>query len=85
MSIPGNIDSAAIRFFEEAQWPWSDTHMAFIEPRDPERETANEYRSRSPIQISYEGLRDHHLAGPSSTAGQEEGLRWLRGKLSSSS
>lgn len=85
MTIPGNIDSAAIRLLVEAQWLWSDAHMAFIEPRDPEQETADDYRSRSPIRISYEELRDRHLAGSWSTAGREEGLRWLRGKLSSSS
>jgi hypothetical protein len=59
--------------------------MAFVEARDPERETTEDYRSRSPARISYEELRDEGLAGPASTVEREDGLRWLRGRLCASS
>jgi hypothetical protein len=85
MAIPSNIDSEAIRLLEEADWPWSDTHMAFIEARDPERETTEDYHSRSPDRISYAELRDQGLAGSAPTPEREAGLRWLRGRLSASS
>ena len=48
--------------------------MAFIEPRDPEPETTEDYRRRSPARICYEELQDHGLAGPSLTAVREAGV-----------
>jgi len=85
MSIPSTIASEAIQLLEEADWPWSNIHNAFVESRDPERETTENYLSRSPAQISYEELREHRLAGPASMAEREAGLQWLRRRLSASS
>jgi hypothetical protein len=75
MSIPSNIDPEAMRLIEEADWPWSELGRAFVEARDPERETTENYRSRPPARISYDELRDHGLAGTASRADREEGLR----------
>ena len=85
MSRPTNIDSEAIRILEKANWPWSDATYAFVKSRDPERETTEDYRSRSPGRINYGELHDHHLLGPASTAELEDGLQWLRERLSISS
>ncbi len=84
MTIPSNIDSEALRLLEEADWPWSDAHKAFVKARDPERETTEDYRSRSPDRISDEELRACGLAAPASLGGREAGLRWLRERLSAS-
>ncbi len=83
MSRPSDINSEAIRLLGGADWLWSDAHKAFVESRNPERETTGDYLSRSPALISYEELRDHRLAGPA--AERAAGLRWLRGRLSVSS
>ena len=82
MAIPTNIDPEAARLLEEVDWPWSDTEKAFIEARDPKKETTEEYRSRSSARISYEELRDHGLAGPAPRTEREARLRWLRERLS---
>jgi len=82
MAMPTNIDPEAVRLLEEANWFWSDAEKAFIEARDPEKETTEEYRSRSPTRISYEELRDYGLAGSASGTERETTLRWLRNKLS---
>lgn len=74
MSRPSDINSEAIRLLEEADWPWSDAHKAFVQSWDPERQTTEDYRSRSPARISYEELQDRRLAGPASRAEQKSGL-----------
>ena len=85
MTIPTDIDSEAIRLLEESDWPWSNWDKAFIESRNPERETTEDYRRRSPNRISYAELKDHGLANSSSTEVREAGMIWLRGKLAASS
>jgi hypothetical protein len=85
MAISSNVNSEAILLLEEADWLWSDAHMAFVKARDPERETTEDYRSRSPDRIGYEELQDHGPAGPASTAEREAGLRWLRERIYASS
>jgi hypothetical protein len=80
--MPANIDPAAVRLLEDADWPWSNADHAFIEARNPQKETTEEYRRRSPERISYAELRDHGLAGSTSVTETEVGLRWLRSKLS---
>jgi hypothetical protein len=85
MGIPADIDPEVIRLLEEADWPWSNGEKAFVEARNPEKETTEEYRKRSPERIGYGQLRDHGLAGPTSGKERETGLQWLRDRLSASS
>jgi hypothetical protein len=82
VSMLTNTDPEAVRLLKEAHWPWSNLEKAFIEARDREKETTEEYRRRFPARISYEELRDHGLAGPTSGTEQEAGLLWLRERLS---
>ena len=63
MAKPGDIDPEALHLLEESDWPWSDWHRAFVEARDPERETTEEYRARQPARVSYAELQDNGLAG----------------------
>ena len=81
MTKPADIDPEALRLLEESDWPWSDWHRAFVEAREPQRETTEQYRARQPAQVTYEALRDHGLAGPTPTVGREPGITWLRGTL----
>lgn len=82
MSRPDDIDHEAMRLLEEADWPWSDHHKAFVEARDPQRETTEEYRGRQPAYIAYAELQDHGLAGQALPAARRAGIQWLREKLS---
>jgi hypothetical protein len=75
MPRPSDIHPEAVRLLEEADWPWSDHDGAFVESRDPERETTEQYRARQPTQIGYAELRDHGLAGSVPAAGREGGIR----------
>lgn len=84
MARPGDIDPEALRLLEESDWPWSDNHRAFVEARDPDRETTEQYRGRQPAQVTYAALRDHGLAGSTPGGGREAGIRWLRDTLSAS-
>ena len=81
MARPSNIDPEAIRLIEEADWPWSDRDRAFVEACDPKQETTEQYRSRSPGQVSYDELQDHGLTGSASRAARRAGLEWLRTRL----
>lgn len=82
MPRPNDIDPEALRLLGETDWPWSDHHRGFVEARDPQRETSEEYRTRQATQIGHAELRDHGLAGPAPAVRRETGIRWLRGKLS---
>jgi hypothetical protein len=81
MTIPGDIDSEAIRLLKKADWPWDGFEKAFIEARDPKQETTEDYRGRALARISYAELRDHGLAGKASTEERDAGIKWLRKKL----
>jgi hypothetical protein len=82
MVMPINVHPGAVQLLEKANWIWSDARKVFMETRNPERETTEEYRRRSPATISYEEIRDHGLIGPAPVTEQEAGLRWLRERLS---
>jgi len=64
--MPINVHLRAIQLLKNANWIWSEARKAFIETRDPERETTEDYRRRSPATISYEEIRDHGLVEPTS-------------------
>ncbi len=81
MAISRDIDPQAVRLLLEADWPWDDRKKAFVEARQPERESAANYRSRSPRSIGYGELRDRGLAGATDGANRDKGLAWLRGLL----
>jgi hypothetical protein len=85
MARPSNIDAEAIRLLEQANWPWSDLHMAFIEARDTEQETIEGSLTRPKGQVNSPELWDHGLAGSASMAEREAGLQWLRGRLHAAS
>lgn len=82
MGVPTNIDPEAVQLLEEFNWLWSDAERAFIEARDPEQETTEEYRSRFKARVTYEDLRDHGFVGPVSGREREAGFGWLRERLS---
>lgn len=80
MAIPRDIDPQAVQLLLEADWPWDDRKKAFVEARQPERESIANYR-RSPSSIGYGELRDHGLAGDTYEANRNKGLAWLRDLL----
>jgi len=82
MTMPSGTDSKAVQLFDQAGWLWSDAHKAFVESRNPERETTDEYLRREPARVGYGELRDHGLAGSAPLATREAGLRWLHERLS---
>jgi hypothetical protein len=82
MAKPTDIDLEATRLLEKVNWPWSDAEKSFVEARDPQKETTEQYRSRIRAKVTYEELRDHGLAGPGSRSEREAGLKWLRERLS---
>lgn len=82
MARLGDIDPEAIRLLEEADWPWSNRDKAFVEARDPERETTAQYRARNKAQVTYAQLRDHGLAGRAAAGERDVGISWLRETLS---
>ena len=84
MSGPTDVDPQALRLLDETGWLWSDAHRAFVESRDPERETTEQYRDRGPKRIGHGELRDHGLAGHAPTTAMQSGIRWLRERLSAS-
>jgi hypothetical protein len=84
METPANIATKAIQLLEKADWFWSNTEKAFIEARNPDEETTEEYRSRPLSRISYEEIRDHGLTKSASESDQEIGLQWLHKRLTSS-
>ncbi len=81
MAIPHDINPQAVQLFQEADWPWDDRKKAFVEARQPDRESTAKYRSRSSRSIGYGELRDHGLAGATSAANCDKGLAWLRRSL----
>lgn len=81
MAMPTTIDPEAVRLLEEADWPWNDHKKAFVEARQPNRESTADYRSRSPCSVGYGELRDHGLAGTTAAANRDKGLAWLRRTL----
>jgi len=81
MSILPNIGKEVIQLLQEVDFIWDNLSKAFIEAREPERESTDEYKNRSKRSISYEELRDHGLVGTVSEADHERGLAWLRHKL----
>jgi hypothetical protein len=82
MVMPLNVHPGAVQLFETANWIWSDARKAFMKTRNPERETTEEYRRRSPATKIYEEIHDHGLIGSAPVTEQEAGLRWLRERLS---
>ncbi len=81
MAIPHDIDPQAVRLLLEADWPWDDRQRAFVEARQPERQSTANYRSGSARSIGYGELRDHGLARARSVANRDKGLAWLRRSL----
>ena len=81
MAMPHDIDRLAVELFREADRPWDDSRKAFVEARQPERESTADYRARSRRSIGYGELRDHGLAGSPSAADRDKGLAWLRSSL----
>ena len=81
MAIPHDIDPQVAQLCQEADWVWDDTRKAFVETRQPGRESTPEYRSRSPLSIGYGELRDHNIAGATTSEKRVEGLTWLRKSL----
>lgn len=81
MAIPHDIDSEAVELFREADWPWDDSANAFVEARQPDRESTAVYRARSRRSIGYETLRDRGLAGAPRAANRNESLNWFRSSL----
>lgn len=78
MAMATNIDPEAVRLLEEADWPWNDRKKAFVEARQPKRESSADYQRRLPRSVGYGELRDHGLAGATSAANRHKGLAWLR-------
>lgn len=81
MAIPKDIDPQALELLIDADWPWDDRKVAFVEARHLEAESSDKYRRRAPRSIGYGELRDHGLAGSTSGVHRESGLAWLRGVL----
>ena len=81
MAIPQDIDPQVVQLCQEADWVWDNDRRAFVEARQPDRESLSEYRSRSQRSICYEELRDHNLAGATDAAKHLAGLAWLRKSL----
>jgi hypothetical protein len=81
MTISTKFSNEAIRLLENANFIWSNSENAFIEARDPEKETTAEYLGRPLSKISLEEMRDHCLLKTDSVPEQELGLQWLRKKL----
>jgi hypothetical protein len=81
MAMPKDIDSRALQLLINADWPWDDRTMAFVEPRRPEEESSDKYKRRPRRSIGYGKLRDRGLAGLASSEHRDSGLPWLRGLL----
>ena len=48
-----DLDSEAARLLKEADWLWSDAELAFVEARDRQRETTEEYHGRSKACVTH--------------------------------
>ena len=81
MSIARDVDPEALSLFSRADLVWQEWPKGFIETRQLDRETTDEYQSREKNFISYEELRDRGLIGASSAAIRDAGIVWLRNKL----
>jgi hypothetical protein len=81
MTISTKFSIEAIHLLERANFSWSNGENAFVEVRDPDKETTAEYLSRPPSKISFEEMRDHGLLKSATVPEQELGLQWLRKKL----
>lgn len=81
MIISTKFSIEAIRLMESANFIWANAENAFIEVRDPDKETTTEYLSRPLSKISFEEMRDHGLLKLATIPEQELGLQWLRKKL----
>ena len=75
------FSNEAIRILENANLVWSNNENAFIEARDPDKETTDEYLGRPLLKISFEEMRDHCLLKTDSMPEQELGLQWLCKKI----
>ena len=73
------VDPEARQLLEESNFRWYDN--AFVETRKPGEEKTEDYRNRQKLQIDYDSLRDHGLAGEAPPKIRNAGLQWLIGLL----